>query len=474
MHPPLSVASVFSCSKQTPGRAKIIPPGNTILLPYQVKWVSDTSRLKIAEKSRQIGWTWATACALVRRKSQKAATCDAWISSRDQLQAQLFVEDCKTFADFFSLAAEVFSVDLLSPKGATDHVLRFSNGRRIHSLSSNPDAHAGKRGDRILDEFALHEDPRKLFSIALPGISWAGSLEIFSTHRGTQNYFNELINEIKHKGNPKGFSLHSVSLQAALEQGLLHKMQAKLPDGDPRLEMDEADFFNSIRSSCADEESFQEEFCCQPSDDASAFLSYDLIQSCEFNPSDSWELAFNRKSEFVNRNFYVGVDIGRDHDLTVIWIIEKSGDVRFTRDIIVLDRQTFEAQEAALYEILQNTAVKRCCIDQTGMGRQFVERAQRKFGKYRVEGLHFTAALKEELAYPVRAAFEDRTVRIPFEKEIRADLRSVRKECTASGNIRFTGERTAHGHADRFWALALALHAAKQANAPQFWAQVIR
>jgi len=93
---------------------------------------------------------------------------------------------------------------------------------------------------------------------------------------------------------------------------------------------------------------------------------------------------------------------------------------------------------------------------------------------YRVEGLHFTGAVKEELAYPVRAAFEDRTVRVPRSAEIRADLRSVRKESTASGNVRFAGERTRNGHADRFWALALALHASKEADGGQYWAQVVR
>ncbi len=43
-----------------PGKAKIIPP-DTLFLPYQVKWTLDSSRLKIAIKARQIGWTWATA-----------------------------------------------------------------------------------------------------------------------------------------------------------------------------------------------------------------------------------------------------------------------------------------------------------------------------------------------------------------------------------------------------------------------------
>jgi phage FluMu gp28-like protein len=52
------------------GRAKVIP-GPEKLLPYQAKWVRDESRLKLAEKSRQIGWTWATAYSLVRRKALK-------------------------------------------------------------------------------------------------------------------------------------------------------------------------------------------------------------------------------------------------------------------------------------------------------------------------------------------------------------------------------------------------------------------
>jgi phage FluMu gp28-like protein len=51
---------------------------------------------------------------------------------------------------------------------------------------------------------------------------------------------------------------------------------------------------------------------------------------------------------------------------------------------------------------------------------------------------------------------------------IRADLRSVTKQTTEAGNIRFTAERTPDGHADRFWALALAVHAGSAADAAQW------
>lgn len=429
---------------------------DTLLLPYQARWVKDKSRLKIAEKSRQIGWTWSTAYGLVARKALADARLDAWISSRDDIQARLFLEDCSSFAKILNAGAKDLGERAIDDKGNSAYVLAFANGLRAHSMSSNPDAQAGKRGDRVFDEFALNPAPRQLYSIGFPGITWGGCLEIFSTHRGTHNFFNELIIEIRHKGNPKKFSLHRVTLQDALDQGFLYKLQSKLPEDDERQGMDEAEYFDFIKAGCADEESFLQEYMCVPADDQGAFLSYDLIAGCEYPPLFEWATDLADCKEL-----YVGVDIGRDRDLTVIWVIERVANASFTRRVICLEKQAFNVQEEVLYGILELPNVRRCCIDQTGIGRQFAERATQRFGTYRVEGIHFTGPVKEELAYPLRAAFEDKSIRIPNDKFIRADLRSIRKETTASGNIRFIGERTKNGHADRFWGLALALHAGK-------------
>lgn len=450
------------------GNAKVIPAKDALLLPYQKKWVEDLSRLKIAEKSRQIGWTWATAYGIVRRKSVKTAKQDAWISSRDEIQARLFLEDCKAFVNILKVGAEFLGQQVIDEKKNTAYVIQFANSLRAHSMSSNPDAQAGKRGDRVLDEFALHPDPRKLYSIAYPGITWGGSMEIFSTHRGNANFFNELIQEVRHKGNPKKFSLHRVTLQDALDQGFLFKLQQKLPDGHECLEMDEAAYFDFIRRGCPDDETFQQEYMCVPSDDNSAFLSYDLIATCEYLLSEKWETNLLE----CKGTLYVGVDIGRDHDLTVIWVFEKLGDVLFTRKVICLKNVPFDAQEKELYAILDLPSVRRCCIDCTGLGRQFTERAQKRYGEFRVEGVSFTGPVKEALAYPVRSSFEDRTIRVPNDPAIRADLRAIKKETTAAGNIRFTADRGKNGHADRFWALALAKHAAGDKQG-ESWAIVL-
>ncbi|ADZ70107.1 terminase large subunit domain-containing protein [Polymorphum gilvum] len=435
------------------GRALVIPTNQeAIFLPYQARWVYDMSRLKLMEKGRQIGLSWSTAYACVSRTALAGARHDQWVSSRDDIQARLFLEDCKLWASGIDLAARDLGEQAIDEDGKhSAYVLRFSNGRRIHSMSSNPDAQAGKRGGRVLDEFALHPDPRKLWSIAYPGITWGGNMEVISTHRGSGNFFNQLVREARESGNPKKISLHRVTLQDALDDGFLWKLQQSLPEDDERQEMTEADYYDWVKAGCADEESFLQEYMCQPADDDAAFLEYDLIAACEYPGDSPWRT-------MEGGRLFAGIDIGRKRDLTVLWVVEQLGDVFYTRHIEALQAMTKSEQEKILWPWLARC--ERVAIDSTGLGIGWADDAQDKFGKYRVEAVNFSGAIKEALAYPVRGRMEDRRLRIPYDPTIRADLRSVTKQVTAAGNIRFTAERTPDGHADRFWALALALHAA--------------
>lgn len=441
------------------GNARCIPRDvEAIFLPYQSAWITDDSILKLMEKARQIGLSWSSAYKCDERTAEQGARNDQWVSSRDDLQARLFIEDCKMWAKIMDLAAKDLGEVVIDPKAKlTAYVLEFASGKRIHSMSSNPDAQAGKRGGRVLDEFALHPDPRKLWSIAYPGITWGGNLEVISTHRGSHNFFNELIREVREKDNPKSISLHRVTLQDALDQGFLFKLQQMLPAGDLRQAMDEAAYFDFVRAGCADEESFQQEYMCNPADDDTAFLEYDLIATCEYGASVDWQQrGFGR--------IYTGIDIGRKKDLTVAWQLEDVGGALMTRRVERLQNMRKSDQEKVLYPMIAES--DRTCIDATGLGIGWSDDAQDKFGKYRVEAVTFTPKVKEELAYPVRSKMEDRKVWIPYDPKIRAGLRSVTKQTTSAGNVRFTAERTQDGHADEFWALALGIHAASNPSSP--------
>jgi phage FluMu gp28-like protein len=445
------------------GRAKCIPKDpQAIFLPYQARWIKDRSRLKAMEKARQIGISWCTAYAAVERAAAQGARLDEWVSSRDDIQARLFVEDCKLWGGIANTAArDLGEVVLDEDKKASAYVLQFASQRRIHSMSSNPDAQAGKRGSRILDEFALHREQRKMWAIAYPGITWGGSLEVISTHRGSRSFFNGLIKEARHGGNPKKISLHRVTLQDALDQGFLFKLQQALPADDERQDMDEAAYFDFVRSGCADEESFRQEYMCEPADDDSKFLDFELITACEYLAHERWQLDLGTQA--LGR-LYAGVDIGRKKDLTVLWVVEQLGDVLYTRHVECMERMRKSDQEAILWPWIERC--DRVCIDATGLGIGWVDDAQDRFGEHRIEGVTFTAPVKERMAYATRGAMEDRALRIPDDPQIRADFRKLQKVTTDSGNVRFVAERDDSGHADRFWALALAKAAASTPAAP--------
>ncbi|MDD5479684.1 terminase family protein [Rhodoferax sp.] len=445
------------------GRAKVIPADrDAIFLPFQAAWIKDQSRIKLMEKARQIGISWSTAYGTAERAAAFGARFDEWVSSRDDIQARLFIEDCKLWAGIMNLAAKDLGEVVIDAKDKlTAYVLQFASGRRIHSMSSNPDAQAGKRGSRVLDEFALHADQRKLWAIAYPGITWGGAMEVISTHRGSHSFFNGLIREAREKGNPKRISLHRVTLQDALDQGFLYKLQQALPGDAEQQDMDEAAYFDYVRNGAADAESFDQEYMCIAADDDAKFLEYGLITACEYSDGADWQRGL--EGPFTGRLF-CGVDIGRKKDLTVLWVLEQLGDVFYTRHVETMQNMRKSAQEAILYPWFE--LCERVCLDYSGLGIGWGDDAQDKFGEQRVECVTFTGPVKEALAYPVRGAMEDRAVRIPDEPIIRADLRKVQKVVTAAGNIRFVAESTPDGHADRFWALALALHAGSDPQAP--------
>jgi phage FluMu gp28-like protein len=195
-------------------------------------------------------------------------------------------------------------------------------------------------------------------------------------------------------------------------------------------------------------------------DEASAWLSFDLITACEHDHA-------GRPEHYRDGPCFVGVDIAARNDLFVIWVDEQVGDVLWTREVIAQRRISFAEQDALLDDVMRRYQVARVCMDQTGMGEKPVEDAKRRHGEYRIEGVLFTAANKLLLATAGKAAFEDRKVRNPAgDNELRNDFHKLKKETGASGQPRFVADSDSSGHADRTWARFLAIHAAGPGSQP--------
>src|SRR5688500_1322898 len=104
----------------------------TFFLPYQERWIHDPSPLKIIEKSRQIGITYADACDSVRKAAHRTRANDVWVSSRDEGTARLYLDHCKRWARGLNYAARDMGEQFINrEKDLTAHVLRFSTGYSI-------------------------------------------------------------------------------------------------------------------------------------------------------------------------------------------------------------------------------------------------------------------------------------------------------------------------------------------------------
>lgn len=392
-----------------------------IALPYQRKFISDGSRFRGWLASRQVGKSWAIGLdAAIKSQDDKRA--DIVLLSASQRQSRALL---KKFYMHLRALRQLTRSEKLALKENRDEC-ELANGNTVFSLPANPDTARGFSGHVYLDEFAIHRDSREIWKSLFGSITRGYSITVASTPMGKFGKFWDIWSR------NKKFSWHKTTIEDAAEQGL---------------EVD----VEELREGLDDEDAWQQEYMCEFLDELSAFLTHELISSCE----TEMDLSLPSQGGLL----YGGMDIGRRKDLSVIWSLLAIADVMYSQEVKVLEKQPFRVQREELYQRLDN--MQRICMDATGLGMQLSEEALENYGSSKVEPVTFTAPLKERLAYQLKKAFEDRTLRIPIDRDIHNDLHSLTKIVTAGGNVRFDVETSeTKGHGDRFWALALAVDAA--------------
>jgi phage FluMu gp28-like protein len=432
--------------------------------PYQRTWLADDRRFKIGMFSRQVGKSFVCGgeasddCVKAEIEGRRAR----WvILSRGERQAaELMTEVIKPVTQSFY---EVYNT-LLKGGGPSfeegefrapqekgpDAVykaleVKFPGGSRITALPANPDTARGFSANVILDEFAFHANSRAIWTALFPVISKGGQrLRVISTPNGKGNKFFDLMT-----AEDSAWSRHVVDIYEAVRQGC------------PR-DIDE------LRRGMADEDAWAQEYELKWLDEASSWLDYDMISACEAPGAGDPSL-------YDGGPCFVGVDIAARNDLFVIWVIEADGDRLITRNVIARKRVSFREQDDLLAAVFDRYRVVRCAIDQTGMGEKPVEDAKRAHGESRVDGVLFSTASKLELASALKEAMQDRRLAIPAgDPVLRADLHAIKSRVGPTGIRRLVAEGETDGHADRFWALALAVGAAGSPYQPYAYRPVPR
>ena len=393
-----------------------------ILLPYQRRWLQDRSRRKIWLASRQVGKSFAIAMEAVTEALR--SRCNNLILSSSERQSREVMH--KVLMHMRYMGAH--SVGVVGIARERQEEVTLHNGSRILSLAANPDTARGFSGNVYLDEFAFHTDAGAIWRAMYPAISRGYKVRVASTPNGKGGMFHRLWEQAD------GFSHHKVDVHDAVAEGLKVDIE-------------------QLRQGVADPEAWAQEFMCQFVDESTAWLPFDEITACQND-----EAGADGQISPAGGEYYMGVDVGRRHDLSVFWAFEKTGDVFWSRSLKVMRDATFSAQREYLYSLLKRPGLVRCAMDASGLGTQLAEEAAAEFGP-RVEPVTFTPQIKELMACTVKRHFQERTIRVPRDSAIREDLHSVRRTVTASGNVRFAAGRAHGSHADRFWALALALRA---------------
>jgi phage FluMu gp28-like protein len=168
--------------------------------------------------------------------------------------------------------------------------------------------------------------------------------------------------------------------------------------------------------------------------------------------------------QFGGCDLYIGIDIGRKHDATVLCALALQDGVFINAMMQVQRNKTFAEQSGMIQKLLSLPRARKCCIDATGIGAGIAEEAELKFGR-KVEQTVFSSKTKEELAYNLKRAIEGRAILLPNDALLIADLHSIKRGYTRTASARLEADRgKTDGNGDRFWALALALRAAKEAD----------
>lgn len=418
------------------------------LLPYQTQAVESKARFRWSCWSRQTGKSFTMSLRRILRGLQRNRN-QIFLSASER-QSRELMQKARQHCQSLEVATRHCDSGFFDGTSYSRLEIGLPNGLRIIGLPANPETIRGFTGDVFLDEFAMHRDDRAIWAAVFPTLLRGdGELDVASTPKGKSNMFY-------HVSLNDRFERSTVILPDAIEQGL-------------------GTDANEIRQSMADEQLYRQEFLCEFLDEATAFITYEQIAACE-------DAALEKEPDIESLadrdgDLYIGVDIGRKHDLTVIWVLEcphvallRGADPSRARQEAVPPHTTravferrnlpFRDQYALLSRILTLENVRRCCLDAGGLGMQLAEAAVEDFGPHRVEPITFTNAIKSELAGGLRIAIEERRIRIPVDEAVRNDWHSVQRGVTSTGHLRFDASRTGAGHADRFWAAALAIHAA--------------
>jgi phage FluMu gp28-like protein len=416
----------------------------------------DRSPVKVSVKSRRIGITWATAYEAVEvaATAEQHGGSDFWYQTYAEPDAREFIEDVGKWAlaleagytceeeELSESEAHEYFILPEGEKSIKIQSVRFKSGFRVTALPHSPRKLRGKDGVYCLDEAAYHDDLGGVLKAVQAFRMWGGRVIIISTQAEEGNAFNQLVDDIKN--GKKNYSLHVTTLVDAVGEGLYKRicMVARR-----EWSQDEEDEFVSELLST---EGAQQEFMCVPGRAGGQFLPYPLIEKCmdaslpvlRWDMTDAFMLAdetYRKKTaeewcianllphlNKLDKNLpgFYGQDFGRVSDLTSMAPGQLLENLKLRVPFMVeLRNIPFDQQEQVMFYILSRLPRRSfCAVDATGNGSTIGEHLVQRYTENGAEACKMTVPWYAENMPPMRARFEDSSIIIPKDVDVRQDL----------------------------------------------------
>lgn len=480
---------------EVPDTALALVPG-AVLMGYQQRWVADRSPLKVMEKSRRTGITWGEASdnVLTAASDRTAGGQNVYYIAYNQDMTIEYIQACAMWARVFNRAADEIDEGFWDGESEEDkaiktYTIRFPSGFRIVALSSRPSNLRGRQGVIVIDEAAFHDQLKELLKAAMAMLIWGGQVHVISTHNGTDNPFNELVDDIR-SGRRKG-TVHRVDFQEAVDDGLYRRVCMRL--GKNWTAAEEAEWKAGVYAFYGD--GAAEELDCIPSNGTGAWLSRALIESrmSADTPVLRWECkaGFELLGDHVRAAdcndwlmaqvsphlvrlppeaiSFDGEDFGRSGDLSVhVPLIQHQNLVRRVPFTVELRNVPFRQQEQVAFYLLDRLPrFTGGAFDARGNGQYLAEVAMQRYGATRIQQVMLSEAWYREHMPPVKAALEDGNLQdLPKDADTLADLRAVQvvRGVPRIPDVRTKGEDKGKRHGDAAVAVALAYYASRELN----------
>jgi len=458
--------------------------GRIVFRKYQEPIFRDhTTKTQILHWSRQIGKSFTLAAWAVDRLLRFPGRLVTVLSNSRDNGAE-FVIKCEEICR--SLGAAIEDVELesnadeLNDRQDLSEDVKYAAMRfevkitvqgvvgRIKVLAANPRTARGFSGDLILDEFAFHEDSQAIWEAAEPIISSNPDYlcRISSTGNGKRNMFYQLVS--------RGDIPYNRMRRSDAWQMKALKIHSIISGRE--ITPDEA------RKQAADKRAYDQNYECTFADENAALLTQELISSAERTmcPIDEqqWSIASIQRMHRAEGDLYFGQDFARVGDLSVQAVFEKVGRIMRMIGMLVMENMRVRQQFEQFDCVARLPKFRKAAFDMTGNGLGLFEMAEEAHGTARVEGVNFsstepvtdrirsegrkspTAKVTEIMATNLVGYFEDKIIEITPDPALRDDLRKPEKITSPGGKVSIAAARDVKDHADRFWAIALAIRAA--------------